>query len=504
LLTSRLDALRPQFLAHPATRRWLFTAAATVLSTYALDAAATAAGLLLAASQLLRGLDHGSLLLFLASTYVVWGAGLRVNLRANWALLEDTGTSTNVLSKAGYDLVKLRTGSVRARKIAAAAGYAVTELAKEAPYYAGAFGAALFADSVSANDAIIFLAGANVGAAAYEYGLAHAVQAILVRRRAPAYAAFETDWVPHEYLRDYYGAVEPDERRTIAFFVDAMRNVPTSEPILFFGVGPALHHVFLAATKASEIHLGEYLPANLREIERWIRRDAGAHDWRPFVRYTLECEGLAFPTEADVAEREDLTRAKITRLSRVDARRDDSLGEGDTPPYGTVISAYCADSATADRATWETYTKRIIGLVRPGGTFITAALRRSRGYVVGGKTFPSADVDENDMRAVLEPCFEPGGLAIEVCDLPGHRSQGYAGIVLAQGRVRHAEFTRPARGFTDLSLSGKRSDHGPWATVARCRDRSPDPSTAAGPAHVPPAGRFCGHGCRAHSASDSP
>jgi hypothetical protein len=437
LLTSGLGALHPPFLGHSATQRWLFTAAATVLSTYALDAAATVVGLLLAASQLLRGLDHGVVLLFLAGTYVAWWAGLQVNLRANWSLLEETGTSTNVLSKAAYDLVKLRTGNVRIRRIASAAAYVATELAKETPYYAGAFGAAVFTDSVSANDAIIFLAGANLGAAAYEYGLAHAVRAVLRRRNAPAYAAFETDWVPREYLRDYYSTVEPDERRTIAFFVDAMREVRTGEPVLFFGAGPTLHHVFLAANKASEIHLGDYLPANLREIEGWIGGDADAHDWRPFVRYTLECEGLALPTEADIVEREDLTRAKITRLLEVDARRADPLNGRQTVSYGTVISAYCADSATADRGTWETYMKRIAGLVRPGGTFITAALRRSRGYHVGGKIFPSADVDENDLRAVLEPCFARDDLAIAVCELPGC-SLGYSSIVLARARRRRA------------------------------------------------------------------
>ena len=72
-------------------------------------------------------------LLFLAGTYLAWWAGLRVNLTVNWALLEDTGTSTNVLSKAAYDLVKLKTRSVRARRIAAAIGYVGTELAKETP-----------------------------------------------------------------------------------------------------------------------------------------------------------------------------------------------------------------------------------------------------------------------------------------------------------------------------------------------------------------------------------
>ena len=93
--------------------RWVVTFIATVASTYALDAIATAAGILLVTSQILQGLDHLVVLLFLAGTYVLWGLGLRVNLRANWMLLEDTGTSTNVLSKAAYDLVKARTRSVR-------------------------------------------------------------------------------------------------------------------------------------------------------------------------------------------------------------------------------------------------------------------------------------------------------------------------------------------------------------------------------------------------------
>jgi hypothetical protein len=137
------------------------------------------AGLSLAASGLLDRVSHGQALLFLASTYLIWGLGLHVNLKANWALLERTGASTNALSKAAHDLVALRTGGLRARRIAAAVGYTGTELAKEAPYYAGAFGAALFTDSITANDAIIFLAGANLGAAVYEYGLARLVRAFL-------------------------------------------------------------------------------------------------------------------------------------------------------------------------------------------------------------------------------------------------------------------------------------------------------------------------------------
>lgn len=161
------------------SRRWAVTCSATLVSMYALDAIAATAGLLLAASGLLQPLDRWVLLSVLVCTYVAWGAGLLANLHANWSLLEATGTSTNALSKAAHDIADRRTSGRRTRWVAAAAGYTSTELAKEVPYYAGAFGAALVTDGVSTGDAIIFLAGANLGAAIYESGLARLTRAFL-------------------------------------------------------------------------------------------------------------------------------------------------------------------------------------------------------------------------------------------------------------------------------------------------------------------------------------
>jgi hypothetical protein len=421
---------------------WAITVAATAASTYALDAVATAAGVLLVASELLSSLDHALVLAFLAASYVLWGFGLRANLHANLLLLRRTGTSTNVLSKAAFELARRR--GARTQGIAAGAGYVATELAKEAPYYAGAFGAAVLTDAVSSNEALLFLAGANLGAAVYEYVLARLTRGVL---RRPRTASFDTDWVPQDYLRDYYSVVEPDERETIAFFVDAMEEAPAFEPVLFFGTGPTLHHVFLAAPRAAEIHLADYLPANLEEIERWLRRDPAAHDWSDFVRYTLECEGLTAPTDDDVARREELTRSKVTQLLQVDARRSVPLDR-----YPTVVSAYCADSATDDRSTWETFMANIVDLVAPDGLFITSALRRCRSYLVGDKRFPSANVDEHDLRRVLERGFNP---RVEVRHLEGHEAQGYSGIVLAAAPRRPREL-RPARGLrSGVLLAGR-------------------------------------------------
>src|SRR3954454_10394911 len=169
------------------------------------------------------------------------------------------------------------------------------------------------------------------------------------------------------------------------------------------------------------------MPRNLAAIEGWLQRDPGAHDWRPFVRYTLECEGHREATDGQLAEREELTRAKVTRLVEADAGDREPVAER----YGTVVSAYCADSATADRARWETYMRHISGLVRPGGVFITAALRRSRSYVVGGKRFPSADVDDDDAggagAGVRLRDRGPRGAGARATRLRGHRAgQGHS------------------------------------------------------------------------------
>ena len=60
------------------------------------------------------------------------------------------------------------------------------------------------------------------------------------------------------------------------------------------------------------------------------------------------------------------------------------------------------------------------------------AARVDSGYLVGGKLFPSAGVDEDDLRRVLEPFFGSENLVVEVCELPDAGSKDYASIVLAR------------------------------------------------------------------------
>jgi hypothetical protein len=87
------------------------------------------------------------------------------------------------VSKAAHDIARGRDAGPRALRLAASGGYVLTEAAKEVPYYAGAFGASLLTGAVTTGDALVFLAGTNVGAAIYEYGAARATRAFLRFRK---------------------------------------------------------------------------------------------------------------------------------------------------------------------------------------------------------------------------------------------------------------------------------------------------------------------------------
>jgi NNMT/PNMT/TEMT family len=242
--------------------------------------------------------------------------------------------------------------------------------------------------------------------------------------------AFEA-WVPSDYLSEYYSELQEDERSTLKYFVEQLRAAPPG-PLLCFGCGPTLHHVLLAAERMSEIYLADYVPENLLEIARWRRREPGAHDWSVFARYILECESGASATSQQVNARLELLRTKIAGLVHADANLTDPLGAEFRGFFSAVLSPYCAESATGDRATWTLFCRNIASLVRPGGLFLTSALRLCERYKSGTRFFPATPIDEHDLREVLTQDFRTASIEVLVRELHDHASQGFSGILLAR------------------------------------------------------------------------
>jgi len=242
--------------------------------------------------------------------------------------------------------------------------------------------------------------------------------------------AFE-DWIPSDYLGEYYGDVTEDETFTTRYFVEQIASAPLG-PVLCFGCGPTVHHVFSAAPRTADIYLADYVPANLAEIERFLRNEPGAHDWSPYVRYTLACETGLEPSAEAVAERTELLRHRVRALLPADAGLSDPLGSVYRGHFAVVLSAYCAESATGDRATWTRFCRNIASLVRPGGLLLTATLRLCTSYKSGPRFFAATPIDVADLHDVLRHDFREDSIRVEAHELTSHEGQGFSGILLAR------------------------------------------------------------------------
>ena len=115
------------------------------------------------------------------------------------------------------------------------------------------------------------------------------------------------DWTafnPRAYLDVYYADIGAENYALLQFFVEAYHDVSADSVLLDFGSGPTIHALIAAAPRVKEIHLCDYLPANLDEVRQWLHGESGAFDWRPFVTTTLQLERGKPCSDAEAVQRE--------------------------------------------------------------------------------------------------------------------------------------------------------------------------------------------------------
>ncbi len=255
--------------------------------------------------------------------------------------------------------------------------------------------------------------------------------------QAPIVYSDWSEWRPGDYLAEYYAEVMPDERFAMEFLVESLREVDEVPVALDFGCGPTAHHLFPLVPKAQEIHLAEYLAANREEVERWITGALNAFSWREFALETLRLEGLLEPSTHAAAQREKLTRSRITRVLPGDAGETDPLGADMRGFYPLVTTHYCAEGATNSKSTWERYMRNICSLVAPGGMIILSACGAADFYMVGERRFPCAGVTAQDILGSLSDNGF-GNIDLRVRQVPDHSEQGYSSVLFTRAEKQLA------------------------------------------------------------------
>lgn len=242
------------------------------------------------------------------------------------------------------------------------------------------------------------------------------------------YGAFD----PQEYLRQYYStpALAGDDAAVFERLAAVLRGGARSfDSAIDVGCGPTVHHAFPLGPYVREIHLADYLPANLSAVRRWLAGGRDAHNWDPLLSHILRVEG---GPEGRLEERKAEFRRKVTALKGCDLRKPDPLGDGST--YDLVTSFFTAECVAGSAAEWEGVMGNLLSLVRPGGTVFVAAIRNSRRYAVRDRWFPAAAVTEADFPPLLaRHGFRPESLSVEAVAVPDWAAEGFDGIVIVSG-----------------------------------------------------------------------
>ncbi len=250
------------------------------------------------------------------------------------------------------------------------------------------------------------------------------------------YDDFDKDWVPADYLNEYYKTQEvaPDEDAIYRFVFETLkRSGRTYERAIEFGCGPTIHHSLPLVSWCQQLHLADYLPSNLAEVARWLRADPDAHNWDVYVHGVLEreWESIEGPVSSEAIEiRKQLLRDRVTALKQGDIRRSAPLE--DNAQYDLVTSFYCADSITASKEAWRQYIRNLSSLLAPGGLLILSALHQAKHYSAGRNRFPSANISASDMEEVLsEEKFIPHSVKVRVEYFSGWEEEGFDGVCMA-------------------------------------------------------------------------
>ena len=240
-----------------------------------------------------------------------------------------------------------------------------------------------------------------------------------------------SEWEPKEYIAEYYSEILTDCRYASEWLVESMQKTPSVPVALEFGCGPIPVFTLPLVKKVREIHLAEYLPSNRQEIEKWISGAEDAHDWRAFTEETLRLEGNDNPSDAEVAARDQETRARITRVLPADVTRLDPLGADMRGFYPLVTTHCCAEAVTTDKDTWRTYLRNIVSLLKPGGTLILSACEAAPFYCVRDRRYPCAGVTRHDLPSCLGD-LGFGDMDLRVRQVPDNSEQGFSSIVFAR------------------------------------------------------------------------
>ncbi|ELW67934.1 indolethylamine N-methyltransferase [Tupaia chinensis] len=226
---------------------------------------------------------------------------------------------------------------------------------------------------------------------------------------------YEKEFDPSVYVRTYYpfDAGNTAENEILKFSLENLFHTFSAggvggDILIDIGTGPTIYQLLSACEAFREIIATDYAEQNLREVQRWLRKEPGAHDWSPVVQYVCELEG----DRSKWQEKEARLRRTVTRLLKCDVTKPHPLGPAQVPPADCVLSLLALESACPDVDAYRAAIRGLVSLLKPGGHLVTLAVLHCQQYLVGPKKFFCLDLE----KETVEKAVQEAGCQVLTCN----------------------------------------------------------------------------------------
>ncbi|XP_077161956.1 nicotinamide N-methyltransferase-like [Paroedura picta] len=237
-------------------------------------------------------------------------------------------------------------------------------------------------------------------------------------------------FAPQDYAKTYYSlSLGTSSENTIltfslknlhkVFILDGLKG----DTLIDIGSGPSIYQLLSACECFREIIASDYTDQNREEMQRWLRKEPGAFDWSPVVKYVCELEG----DREKWVEKEERVRRTIQQVLRCDVTQANPFSPLVVPPADCVLSTLCLEAACKDLPTYSSAMKNVGSLVKPGGHLVLVASLESTFYMAGQNRFfclklGQEDVDEAVKGAGFDVVWAQLGQLIYSLDVCNNRS----------------------------------------------------------------------------------
>jgi NNMT/PNMT/TEMT family len=210
-----------------------------------------------------------------------------------------------------------------------------------------------------------------------------------IRNGAVAWSNFDAD----EYWKINYASVLPEDAEIIQcaskFLIEACGDPARPRQAVDVGAGTNLYPALLMLPWAEHIVFTEYASPNIDWLSQDLADAPGEWRWQPFWDLVAGLPGY-----------QTIEHPRRTLAAGHEVRM---LSIFDLPPRTWDLGSmfFVADGMTTDGAEFKDAVRAFLDALLPGSPFLMAFMENSPGYDVSGKRYPSVQISQRSLEALL-------------------------------------------------------------------------------------------------------